>query len=80
MRSQPFRCTRVAAAAGGAVLALGAGHAFGAAFALQEQNASGLGHAYAGGAAAAEDVTTHGIWTMIRCTCAEMPSPSGGQA
>ena len=58
MRSQPCRCTRVAAAAGGAVLALGAGHAFGAAFALQEQNASGLGHAYAGGAAAAEDVTT----------------------
>jgi long-chain fatty acid transport protein len=34
------------------------GHALGAAFALQEQNASGLGHAYAGGAAAAEDVST----------------------
>ena len=30
------------------------------AFALQEQNASGQGHAYAGGAAAAEDVST--IW------------------
>ena len=33
-----------------AALALGAGEALGAAFALQEQNASGLGHAYAGGA------------------------------
>jgi len=32
--------------------------ALGAGFALQEQNASGLGHAYAGGAAAAEDVST----------------------
>src|SRR4029077_18266693 len=40
------------------VLALGAGSAYGAGFALQEQNASGLGHAYAGGAAAAEDVST----------------------
>jgi long-chain fatty acid transport protein len=35
-----------------------AGQALGAGFALQEQNASGLGHAYAGGAAAAEDVST----------------------
>ena len=33
---------------------------FGSAFALQEQNASGLGQAYAGGAAGAEDVST--IW------------------
>ncbi len=53
-----FPRTRVAAAVGGLVLALGAGHALGSAFALQEQNASGLGHAYAGGAAAAEDVST----------------------
>src|SRR5438132_6657808 len=58
MRSQPFRRTRVAAAVGGALLAFGAGQIFGAGFALQEQNASGLGHAYAGGAAAAEDVST----------------------
>ena len=54
----PFHRTRIAAAVAGVTLALGAGHAFGAAFALQEQNASGLGHAYAGGAAAAEDVST----------------------
>jgi long-chain fatty acid transport protein len=43
---------------GAAVLSLSAGQALGAGFALQEQNASGLGHAYAGGAAAAEDVST----------------------
>jgi long-chain fatty acid transport protein len=54
----PFRRTRIAAAIAGLTLTLGAGHAQGSAFALQEQNASGLGHAYAGGAAAAEDVST----------------------
>src|SRR5216117_367093 len=43
MTTQQFRRTGVAQGAG---------------FALQEQNASGLGHAYAGGAAAAEDVST----------------------
>ena len=58
MKSRAFRRTRVAAAVGAALLSLSAGHAFGAAFALQEQNASGLSHAYAGGAAAAEDVST----------------------
>src|SRR3989442_10095038 len=57
MTTQQFRRTRVAAAIG-AALALTAGAAQGAGFALQEQNASGLGHAYAGGAAAAEDVST----------------------
>ena len=54
----PFPRTRIAGAIAGIVFALGAGHAFGAAFGLQTQNASGLGHAYAGGAAAAEDVST----------------------
>src|SRR6266568_6548148 len=54
----PFCRTRMAAAIGSLALALTAGQAFGSAFALQEQNASGLGHAYAGGAAAAEDVST----------------------
>ena len=54
----PFPRTRIAGAIAGLVFALGAGHAFGAAFGLQTQNASGLGHAYAGGAAAAEDVST----------------------
>ena len=58
MRSRAFRRTRLAAGVGAALLSLSAGHALGAAFALQEQNASGLGHAYAGGAAAAEDVST----------------------
>ena len=48
----------LAAAVAAACLAMGASHAYGSAFALQEQNASGLGHAYAGGAAAAEDVST----------------------
>src|SRR5437660_12356761 len=57
MSSQGFRRTRLAAAVG-VVLSLSAGQALGSAFALQEQNASGLGHAYAGGAAAAEDVST----------------------
>ena len=50
----------VARAVAAIVLALGAGQAFGAAFALQEQNASGLGNDYAGGAAVAEDAST--VW------------------
>ena len=58
MKPRVFHRTRLAAAVGAAVLSLSAGQALGAAFALQEQNASGLGHAYAGGAAAAEDVST----------------------
>src|SRR5437762_9590346 len=58
MKSRSFRRTRLAAGVGAALLSLSAGHALGAAFALQEQNASGLGHADAGGAAAAEDVST----------------------
>jgi long-chain fatty acid transport protein len=58
MTKKPFRPARVTTAVSAAVLALGAGSAYGAGFALQEQNASGLGHAYAGGAAAAEDVST----------------------
>ena len=60
MKSRAFRRTRLAAAVGAALLSLSAGSAFGSAFALQEQNASGLGHAYAGGAAAAEDVSRRG--------------------
>jgi long-chain fatty acid transport protein len=53
-----MRRTRIAGAVGAALVSLAAGQALGAGFALQEQNASGLGHAYAGGAAAAEDVST----------------------
>jgi long-chain fatty acid transport protein len=58
MRVDRFRRTRVAAAVGGALLTLAAGQALGSAFALQEQNGSGLGNAFAGGAAVAEDAST----------------------
>src|SRR5258708_12212951 len=58
MEARALRRTRPAGAGGAALLSLSGGSAFGCAFALQEQNASGLGHAYAGGAAAAEDVST----------------------
>ena len=55
-----FRRRGLAAALGSAAL-LAAGHAglaYGSAFALQEQSGSGLGNAFAGGAAAAEDAAT----------------------
>src|SRR5207302_6188856 len=58
MTTTSFRRTPVAMAVVAALFALPASYAHGAGFALQEQNASGLGHAYAGGAAAAEDVST----------------------
>jgi long-chain fatty acid transport protein len=58
MTKRSFRRAPVAAALSALSIAMSAGTAFGAGFALQEQNASGLGHAYAGGAAAAEDVST----------------------
>ena len=54
----PFRRTSVTLAIGAVTLALGAGHAHGAAFALIEQNALGLGNAFAGSAAIAEDSST----------------------
>lgn len=57
----PFVRTRIAVAVASVALVLGAGQAFGAAFALQESSASGLGNAYAGGAAAAEDAAT--VWS-----------------
>ena len=57
----PFRHSRIAAAVGMVALALGAGQVSAAGFALQEQSGSGLGNAYAGGAAAAEDAST--VWT-----------------
>src|SRR5450631_2334401 len=60
-RASRFHRTRLAAAVGSAVLSLAAGHtglAYGSAFALQEQSGSGLGNAFAGGAAAAEDAST----------------------
>jgi hypothetical protein len=45
----PFRRTTIAAAVAGVALALAAGPAFSAAFALQENSGSGLGNAFAGG-------------------------------
>ena len=59
-RACRFRRTGLAATVGSAAL-LAAGHAglaYGSAFALQEQSGSGLGNAFAGGAAAAEDAAT----------------------
>ncbi len=56
----PHRRTRVALALGGVALALGTGHVYGAAFALAEQNVMGLGNAFAGAAATAEDANT--VW------------------
>lgn len=61
MRIQTFERTRIASAISALVLALASGGAFAAAFALQEQHGSGLGNAYAGGAASAEDAST--IWS-----------------
>ena len=57
----PFSRSRIAAAVGMVALALGAGQVSAAGFALQENSGSGLGNAYAGGAAAAEDAAT--IWS-----------------
>src|SRR5438067_1247578 len=58
MPTAPFRRAPVAAALAAVSIAIVVADARGAGVALQEQNASGLGHAYAGGAAAAEDVST----------------------
>ena len=44
----------------GVALALAGGQAFGSAFALAEQNVMGLGNAFAGAAATAEDANT--VW------------------
>jgi long-chain fatty acid transport protein len=57
----PFRHSRIAIAVAGCALAFAAGHAQGAAFALAETSGSGLGNAFAGGAAAAEDAST--VWS-----------------
>ena len=56
----PFHRTQLALALAGCALAFAAGQAQGAAFGLAETSGSGLGNAFAGGAAAAEDAST--IW------------------
>ena len=58
--NKTFRRTAVASAVSGIALALSAGQAFGSAFALAEQNVMGLGNAFAGAAATAEDANT--VW------------------
>lgn len=58
MRSDRFIWTRLATAVAVAMFAAAASQAFGSAFALQEQSGSGLGNAFAAGAAAAEDAST----------------------
>jgi len=57
----PSRKSRIALALAGIAAALACGTAQGAAFALQEQSGSGLGNAFAGGAASAEDAST--VWS-----------------
>jgi long-chain fatty acid transport protein len=60
MQTVAFTKKPLSLAIGACALALATGQAQGAAFALQEQNGSGLGNAYAGGAAVAEDAST--VW------------------
>lgn len=57
MTPQDFRPRRIAVAVA-AACALAAGQAYGAGFALQENSGSGLGNAFAAGAAGTEDVST----------------------
>src|SRR6185369_7701639 len=57
----PFERNRIAAAIAAVAAVFGASQALGAGFALQENSGSGLGNAYAGGAAIAEDAGT--VWT-----------------
>jgi len=56
----PFRHTRIVTAVAGLAFAMGGGHASAAAFALAEQNVMGLGNAFAGAGATAEDANT--LW------------------
>ncbi len=58
--TNPFRRTPLAAALAGIAFALTSGQVMGAGFALQENAGSGLGNAFAGGAAVAEDANT--VW------------------
>jgi len=61
MNSARVRRTNVAVAVSSFAIALSAGHAFGAGFALQENSGSAMGNAFAGGAAAGEDAST--VWS-----------------
>lgn len=61
MSSITIRRTQLASAISALVLALGAGQAFGTGFQLNENSASGLGNAFAGGAVATDDVSA--MWS-----------------
>ncbi len=61
MASTTIRKTQLASAVSALVLALGAGQAFGTGFQLNENSASGLGNAFAGGAVATDDVSA--MWS-----------------
>ena len=68
MQAITFTRTRIAAAIGGLAVALAAGQAFGAAFALQEQiRAADSATRFAGGAAVAEDVEHDVVRTRRAC-------------
>lgn len=69
-----FARTRIACAMAALAFGLGASPAQAAGFQLNETSASGLGLAYAGGAAAAEDAST--LWTNV----AGLSRLRGGQA
>ena len=57
MTTRKFRRSRVAASVGAALMALAAGQAFGTGFQLNENSGSGLGNAFAAGAAYTDDVS-----------------------
>jgi len=59
--SAPIALNRIAAAVAVLTSTLVAGPVFGAGFALQENSGSGIGNAYAGGAAVADDAST--VWS-----------------
>jgi long-chain fatty acid transport protein len=57
MKTPNFRRRRVAATVAGTLLALGAGQALATGFQLNEQSASSIGNAFAGGAAFSDDIS-----------------------
>jgi long-chain fatty acid transport protein len=61
MSASQFGRTRVAAGVVAALALFGAGRALGSGFALQEQSASGMGNAFAAGAASTEDASSMSV-------------------
>lgn len=75
MTTPTFRSRRVAAAVA-SVFALAAGPALGAGFALQENSGSGLGNAFAGGAAVTEDASS--MWSNAATLSKRMSIEAAG--